>query len=297
MRVVLEKNIENPLSSITILDLKEPYFDPNWHFHPHFQLFTVIEGTGTRLIGDHIQHFEAGDTVFLGPNVPHLWRSDRRYFQSEKGLITHGIVLYFTEESFGSGLLEKPESVQIKHLLERSKRGLVLKENAKEEVIRQLKGIQKLKGFDSILKLLELLNFLSKSSDLKEITSLGYCNTHKVSETERMQKVYDYVIQHFKENIKLGEAAGLASMSEAAFCRYFKKRANRTFSDFVAEIRIGQACKLLSENRLNIQQVCFESGFNTLSHFNKKFKEIVGSTPSNYLKELNGEQVLIQKLV
>lgn len=286
MKIALEKNIENRLSSITVLDLKEPYFDPNWHFHPHFQLFTVLEGTGTKLIGDSISHFEPGDTVFLGPNLPHLWRSDKTYFEPSSKLMTHGIVLYFTEDSFGKGLLDKPESIQILHLLERSKRGLLLKSRAQLEVIKKLKTIQELKGFEVIIELLSLLNFLSKSEDFEYITNIGYLNTHKVSETERMQNVYEYVMKNYKEKIKLSDVAGLAAMSESAFCRYFKKRANKTFSDFVAEIRIGQACKLLSSEKYNIQQVCFESGFNTLSNFNKKFKEIVGNTPSEYLKEV-----------
>jgi AraC-like DNA-binding protein len=288
MKVVLEKNIENPLSSITTLDLRDPYFDPNWHFHPHYQLFTVLEGTGTRLIGDSISHFEPGDTVFLGPDLPHLWRCDKSYFDPNSQLVTHGIVLYFTEGSFGEGLLQKPESIQILHLLEKSKRGLHFKANAQKVVISTLKNIKKLKGFDVMIELLSLLNYLSKNDDYEFITNIGYLNTHKVSETERMQKVYEYVMKNYKETIKLSDVASLAAMSESAFCRYFKKRANKTFSDFVAEIRIGQACKLISSEKYNIQQVCFESGFNTLSNFNKKFKEIVGNTPSNYLKEIRG---------
>lgn len=288
MQTPLEKNVENPLSAVTVLDLKEPYFDPNWHFHPHYQIFTVLAGSGTRLIGDHIQHFEIGDTVFLGPNLPHLWRCEKSYFQANSELLTHGIVCYFTAETFGESLLKKPESKPIFNLLEKSKRGLVIKGKAQKDCISSLKRIKTLRGFEAILELLILLNKLSKTKELESIASVGYSNTHKVSETERMQKVYDYVIQHFKENIKLSTIAELAAMSESAFCRYFKKRANKTFSSFVSEIRIGQACNLLSTEKYNVQQVCFESGFNTLSNFNKQFKAIVGSTPSNYLKEMRG---------
>lgn len=290
MKVALEKNIENPISSFTLLELKEPYFDPNWHFHPHYQLFTVLEGTGTRLIGDSIEHFEPGETVFLGPNMPHLWRSDKEYFQNNSDLNTHGIVLYFTESFFGNFLEEKPESRAIQQLLKNSYRGLSFRNKTKDYLINELKSINEKKGFDRIIGVLSILNKLSKSEEYNFITSISYRNSHKVSETERMQKVYDYVMQHFKHPIKLSEVSDIAAMSESAFCRYFKKRSNKTFSDFLAEIRIGNACKLIAESDLSINQICYESGFNTLSNFNRKFKEITHKTPSVYLKEIKFNQ-------
>ena len=117
MKPLLKKSLESLNQSFIVRTLKEPYFDPNWHFHPHYQLFTVIEGTGTRFIGDDIRHFEAGDTVFLGPNLPHLWRSDRAYFERNSALQTQGIVVYFTEDFLGKEFFEKPEMYALKQLL------------------------------------------------------------------------------------------------------------------------------------------------------------------------------------
>lgn len=286
MPVVLEKNIGSQQESVTILNLKENFFDPNWHFHPHYQLFTVIEGTGTRFIGDSIQYFEPGDTVFLGPNLPHLWRSDKTYFENNPELKTHGIVLYFTEDFLGNAFFEKSEMSVLKSFLEKSCRGLVWSGKTQQHIVEKLLELANIKGFKRILVLLELLHLLSQSKDYQFITNESYTNLHKQSETERMQKVYEYVSKNFKETIKLGDIAEKVNMSEAAFCRYFKKRTNRSFVDFVNEIRIGNTCKLLGQNTMNVSEICFESGFNTISNFNFHFKKIIGKTPSEYAREL-----------
>lgn len=286
MKPALEKNIQSPLKSFIVSELIEPYFDPNWHFHSHYQLFTVVEGTGTRFIGDNIQHFEAGDTVFLGPNLPHLWSSDKPYFEASSTLKTHGIVVYFTEDFLGASFFEQPEMVAIASLLERSKSGLEFTGKTNKQLIKSLRKLSQTTGFDSVLLLLNVLNNLSKSIDYKQITDLNYVNTHKASETSRMQKVHDYVITNYREKIHLSTIASIINMSEAAFCRYFKKRTNKTFSDFVNEIRVGSACKLLASEELPITQIAFECGFNTLSNFNRQFQKITKQTPSIYRKEI-----------
>ncbi len=284
MKPLLKKSLESLNQSYIVRTLKEPHFDPNWHFHPHFQLFTVIEGTGTRFIGDDIRHFEAGDTVFLGPNMPHLWRSDRAYFERNSTLQTQGIVVYFTEDFLGKDFFEKPEMYDLKQLLIKSRQGLDVQNNMREAMAEGLKELETMSGFDGILKLLSMLHTLAQSNDYQSITSINYENTHKISETERMRLVHEYVMKHYKEKISLSEVAGLANMAEAAFCRYFKSRTNKTFSEFVSEIRIGQACKLLMDTKMSIAQVCYESGYNTVSNFNAQFKFMKGKSPKQYQK-------------
>jgi AraC-like DNA-binding protein len=284
MKPLLKKSLESLNQSFIVRTLKEPYFDPNWHFHPHYQLFTVIEGTGTRFIGDDIRHFEAGDTVFLGPNLPHLWRSDRAYFERNSDLQTQGIVVYFTADFLGNDFFEKPEMYVLKQLLINSERGLDIQNSMKEILVNDLKELNILRGFEGVLKLLSILQKLAQSNDYQYITSANYENNHKISETERMRLVHEYVMKHYKEKISLSEVATLANMTEAAFCRYFKSRTNKTFSDFVGEIRIGHACKLLLDNKMSVAQVCYESGYNTVSNFNSQFKAIKGSSPKQYQK-------------
>lgn len=284
MKPLLEKSIENLNQSYLVKTLKEPFFDPNWHFHPHYQLFTVIKGTGTRFIGDDIRHFNVGDTVFLAPNMPHLWRSDREYFEKDSQLMTEGIVVYFKEDFLGSEFFEKSEMYDIKTLLKKSERGLDLTGQLKEELVNDLKNLPVDSGFQGIIKILSILDKLSKSTDYQYIASTTYSNTHKISETERMRLVHEYVLKHFKENINLSTVASLSNMTDAAFCRYFKSRTNKTFSDFVKEIRIGNACKMLQDENKSISQTCYESGYNTVSNFNNQFKSLKGISPKQYQK-------------
>jgi AraC-like DNA-binding protein len=284
MKPLLEKSIESLNQSFLVKKLQEPFFDPNWHFHPHYQLFTVIKGTGTRFIGDDIRHFEEGDTVFLGPNMPHLWRSDRNYFEKESLLKTEGIVVYFKEDFLGLDFFEKPEMFDIKSFLKNSERGLDLTGTLGAEMVSDLNELLGLTGFEGISKLLNILHKLSVTNDYQYISSSNYTNTHKISETERMRIVHEYVLKHFKENINLSTVASLSNMTEAAFCRYFKSRTNKTFSDFVKEIRIGNACKMLQDENKSISQTCYESGYNTVSNFNNQFKSLKGVSPLQYQK-------------
>jgi AraC-like DNA-binding protein len=282
MKAPIHKNIESQVRSVTVQELIEPHFDANWHFHPHYQLFTVLKGTGKRLIGDAIQTFAPGDTVFLGPDVPHLWRSDAAFFEGKAELFTHGIVLYFQEDFLGKDFLNRNEMLSIRQLLEGSKRGIEYKGATREHIRAELMELKQVDGFPSVLRLLSLLNHLAHDNTGIPIASYGYVNNYKVSETERMQKVHNYVLQHFSQEIRLGDVASLAGMSEAAFCRYFKARANKTFIDFVNEIRIGHACKLLLEDRWTIAQIAYDSGFDSLSNFNRNFKRYIGHTPREY---------------
>jgi AraC-like DNA-binding protein len=181
---------------------------------------------------------------------------------------------------------EKPEMYAIKQLLASSERGLDLSSShsLKTIIINDLIALEASSGFEGILKLLSILQKLSTCTDYQFIASVNYENTYKISETERMRLVHEYVLKHYKEKISLSAVAALANMTEAAFCRYFKTRANKTFSEFVREIRIGHACKLLLAGKMSIAQVGYESGFNTVSNFNSQFKAMKGKSPKQYQK-------------
>jgi len=285
MRNALRKELEPVASSFLVKELVEPHFDPNWHFHPHYQLFLVVEGSGTRFIGDSIRPFAEGDLVFLGPNTPHLWRSDQAFFQRDSGLVTRGIVIYFQENFLGDDFLQRSEMTLLRQLFEQARRGLEWTGTTRsytEKAIQSL--LTQPVGFNRVLSFLTLLDTLSHAADWRFITSPGYTNTVKPSETDRMQLVHNYVLGHFHDEINLNSIADLAGMTPSAFCRYFKLRANKTFSEFVSEVRIGQACKLLIEGRLSVTQVSYESGYRTLSNFNRQFKDLTGQTPSEYVK-------------
>jgi AraC-like DNA-binding protein len=285
MKQPLRKDLEPVATSFIVKELIEPHFDPNWHFHPHYQLFLVEEGTGTRFIGDSIKPFGPGDLVFLGPNLPHLWRSDQAYFNKQSGLTTRGIVIYFSEDFLGNDFFGKQEMTSLRQLLNHARQGLEWHGPTRARAEAALQNMTKQPiGFDRVISLLTLLNDLSHASDYRYLTSPGYTNTVKPTETDRMQLVHDYVLGHFPDDLSLETVADLAGMTPPAFCRYFKARANKTFSEFVSEVRIGHACKLLINGKLSVTQISFESGFRTLSNFNRQFKDITGQTPSGYVK-------------
>jgi AraC-like DNA-binding protein len=240
----------------------------------------VVEGAGTRFVGDTIKPFRPGDLVMLGPDLPHLWRSDppRQPGEAE----ARGIVVYFREDFLGREFFEKQEMVRLRQLFEKAGRGMEIRGQTREVVTRKMHEMTHLEGFDRVLVLLDILHRLALSDEYEYLTSLGYVNAFKPSETERMRKVHEYVMGHFGREISLEQVSTLTNMAPSAFCRYFKARANKTFSNFVSEVRIGHACRLLIEGNLSVSQVAYECGFKTISNFNRQFKTIVHENPLRY---------------
>ncbi len=284
MKPALQKSPISAEHAFEVKLLKEPHFDPNWHFHSEYQLFTVLKGTGTRFIGDHVSPFKQGDLVFTGPDLPHVWRSDMEYFESNKTYWTEGLVIYFDEHFLGNDFLSKKEVYRIRQLFLKAQRGMEIVGTAGERIIALMFDLLKASDFESILILLTLLNQLANTSEYKLLASPGYSNSLKESDTERMNYVHAYVMKNFREKITLDEVAAIANMTPTSFSRYFKTHANKTFSDFLSEIRIGYSCKLLIERKMSISQVCYDSGFNTLSNFNRQFKAITHYSPLEYKK-------------
>lgn len=285
MKTPLKKSKIPDSKVFVVRELKAKFFDKYWHFHPEYQLVVILKGKGTRYIGDHIKPFKEGDMVMTGPNLPHVWRSDNAYFDPANDLETHLIVAYFPENFLGDGIFVKDEFEDIARLMKLSARGVEVLGKSNREVTEMMKKLVNLTGSTQLIQLLEILNYLSHSKDTKQITNAGYINLNKESEKDRMGEVYEYVMKNYKEKIKLEEVASLANLSVSAFSRFFKSRANKSFSDFISDVRISHACKLLHEEDINVSEVCYESGFNTLSNFNKQFKDRIGKTPINYRKE------------
>jgi len=288
MPLALRKSPIPDSQTFVIKALKEANFDPNWHFHQEYQLFVVLKGSGTRFVGDHIKSFDAGDLVFTGPNLPHLWRSDRKFFDGNKDIQSEGIVIYLQEHFPGKDFIFKEESIKLKNLLERSRRGLEFYGNTAKKVRGMMQKLLHKSGLESIIYLLEILNLMIHSDDVHELSSPGYTNSLKEGDTEVMNRIHAYVMDHFKQQIQLNEVATLANMTPTSFSRYFKVHANKTFSEFVSEVRIGHACRLLIEDKMNVAQACYESGFQTLTNFNRQFKARTNRTPLQYKKEYVG---------
>lgn len=267
--------------------LREPVFDPHWHFHPEYQLFMVLKGSGNRFIGDSVKPFKAGDITFTGPNLPHLWRSDHEQDQENNIAWSEGVVIYFHRDFLGDNLLQTDEAIRLRQLFHKSLRGMEIAGETARKLQKLIMELLLLEGFEGILQLLKVLDFMSQTKEYQLLASPGYTNTLREADTERMYTVYAYVMKNFKQKMALTDLAKLTNMTPTSFSRYFKLHANKSFSQFVSEIRIGYACKLLIEKKLNVSQACYESGFQTLSNFNKQFKTITNSTPMEYKTRYN----------
>jgi AraC-like DNA-binding protein len=285
MKRVITKSAIPESKAFVIKKIQAPYFDPTFHLHPEFQLSYVTSGEGTRIVGDNIKSFKAGDMVLTGPNLPHVWRNDNKYFEKDSQLSTTVIVIYFHDHFLGETLHQKEEMENIKKLFQKSERGLEISGATRAIVGNKMRYLLDLEGLDSIIQLLKILDVLAKSEECSFITHNHLSSSNTVAETNRMNKVYGYVMKNFKQKISLDEVAGIVNMTRTSFSRYFKLRVNKSFSDFLKEIRIEYACKLLKEEKMNIDNIGYECGFQTLSNFNKQFKQVVGKQPHCYRSE------------
>jgi len=268
-----------------IRHLEDKHFDPVWHAHSEYQLFVVQKGIGTRFIGDSIKSFKPGELILTGPHLPHVWRSDETYFKKESSHTAEGIVIYLNENFLGDHILEKEEMLALKKLFSKSMRGLEFYGPKKTEVIKLMEELTQLQGIPSVIHLLHILEILAATKEYHYISSKPYEDTFNQSETDRLNKVYEYAFKNFRKKVLLEEIAELLHMTPTSFSRYFTMKNNKTFSRFIAEIRIKHACEMLTETDESVAQICYDCGFNTLSNFNKQFKEIMFKKPSEYKRE------------
>lgn len=284
MKQIVQKSAIPSSRILVVKQLEELHFDQNLHLHPEYQLFLVLKGQGRRFIGDNITIFKPGDLVFTGPNMPHMWRDDNSASGSKKSKIM-GIVIYFPQDFLGDIIQVKDEMEKLRHLFDKAARGLEIHGKTNRLVSKMMQELLNVKGISSIILLLKILNTLAESSEYTYITHINYLPVNNKVETDRMNKIYHYLMKNFRQKVSLNEIADLINMTETSFSRYFKSRVNKSFSDFLKELRIDYARKLINENKLSINQVSYDSGYSTISNFNKQFKEVTGKTPLQYRNE------------
>lgn len=267
-----------------------PTMNSIWHYHEELELVYFKEGEGTQFIGDNISRFKSGDVVLVGANLPHYWRFDQDYFEaSEKSADVY--VIHFHSHFLGERFLEVPENRELKKLVLNSARGLQIQSSEPNRIIDLIiKTVEATSGM-RLLTLLEVLFEISSPPiELNPIASLGFKYNYLSEEQDQVQNIYSYVLNNYQKKISLHEIADVAKVSPNTFCKFFKSRSKKNFTDFVNEIRVGQACKLLIENKLRVNEVCFESGFNNFASFHKCFKKVTGKSPLHYQKSFASQQ-------
>ncbi|MDT0553069.1 AraC family transcriptional regulator [Urechidicola vernalis] len=270
-------------SSFTVKTNKYPNFLKLWHFHPELELVYVAKSNGTRFIGDNIEKFQKGELFLIGENLPHMMLNDDRYFEPNSKLMAEAVVVHFKKEFLGNDFFLTPEMKHISKLFERAKLGIRFRE-IDNSIINQLTKLENQTPFEKTLGFLNILNSLSNYKNYDLLSSQGYIDSFNHLDNEHMAKAYAYIYKNFTATIYLKDVADVINMNPASFSRFFKRVNRKTFSRFLNEVRIGYSCKLMIENQLDITSICFESGFNNISNFNRQFKSIKEMSPTEYIK-------------
>lgn len=277
----------DPIYSFSCRVDKTPDINNYWHRHAELELIKIEQGSGTLYIGNKILRFTNGDLVLIGSNIPHYWKFDDKYFTQNNQLDIDIIAVHFSDKFWGDSFINLPENRAIKEVIEKSQRGILLRNCDMPETGKLLYKIYNAVDTERILLFLRVLMLFAKE-EMFLLMPVDYnssvCNKFI---NERVTVIYNYLLKNFKNNIQLNDVANVAQMTPNAFCRYFKSTTGKTYSQLLIEIKIEYACKLLIGNNINIKCVCYESGFNNLASFYKNFKQIVGTSPLNYQKQFS----------
>lgn len=253
-----------------------------WHYHPEVELIHLHKGSGTQFVGDHIKRFSSGDIVLLGSNLPHYWRFDDAIEMNQEVGGPVSTVVHFTPDFWGEKFLELSENKPIKTVLEKASRGLLIYGDLRVTMAAQMEVLRQVEGPERIISLIRLLNTVARSEEYVMLSSIGHQHLLLDSESDRINDIYEYTFNNFSGKIYLEQVAGLCGLVPNSFCRYFKSRTGKTYLQFLTEIRVGHACKLLMDDNINLKEVCYQSGFQNFSCFHSRFKQITGQSPHHY---------------
>ncbi|CAM4258172.1 AraC family transcriptional regulator [Zobellia nedashkovskayae] len=269
--------IPKPLHQNLIVQVdREMVFYDKLHQHAEIQLTLIVNAKGKLIVGDSIHPFEDGDFFVIGPHSPHLFKND------STDEMAHRISLFFTETTFGESFFELPDLEELQPLFNVSKEGFQVLGDTKDiqNAMKQLPNLQKLERFICFFNLLKNLCY----ADKKTLTNFVSSKKMGSSQGERMQTIFDYVVTHFQNEINLDTVSSKVHMTPNAFCKFFKQHTNKTFFQFLIELRIEHACQLLNrgDDQNSILEISEQSGFSSISNFNRQFKKLKGVIPSRF---------------
>lgn len=285
MKLVLKKSESFLDERFKLVRHDKPCLDAAWHYHPEFELLYISKSTGIRYVGDSVSHFSPGDLVLVGPYVPHLWRNDPSYYKEGSTKKVGTVVIKFMKDFIGNNTFENPMFSGIQHLLEESNYGICFGQTMSQKLHNDLIGIIHLSPPEQLIKLLSLLCQLSETSD-KTILSSTDMRQYSAEPKHRLDKVLKFISDNYADNISLQDVADIACMTTNSFCRFFKKMTNKSFTQFLNEVRIRNASRLLHQDELTITDVCFKVGYSSITNFYQQFKSIMGNSPKSYQNAL-----------
>ncbi len=277
MRAVFEKLQTEQANSFIVREFMVKNFDAPFHFHPAYELTLILRGEGLRYVGTQVNHFFEGDLVFLGANLPHCWINREA---DEVG----AVVIQFEEDFLGKEFMDIPEMREVREFLKKASSGMAITGKTKQTIAEKMKGMVHLSPVQKITSLLDILGELALTEDVSGIDYSFFHHHYNLVETARFQKVFSFMIEHFKENISLEQIAQVAGLTPTSFCRYFKELTQQTFMEVLIDYRVQYACQLLEKSDYPIVQVAYESGFGDVSYFNKVFRRYKSCPPLTYRK-------------
>ena len=248
-----------------------------WHFHPEYELVYIESAAGPRHIGEHVSTYVESDLVLIGSNIPHL--------NFDYGVKTdyRKVVVHIKKEFIDMHFRSVPELSAINQLFEKSKYGLAFNDAKKKQNGEKLFQLEKLNSFQQYIHMLEILQMLTEISNIELLHEQPYQNKFSEREQGRLRTIYAYVDKNYHRKIELSEVAEISNMSKEAFCRYFKKVSNYTFIDFLNRYRISQSKRILMSGK-SVSDACYQTGFESLSYFNRIFKKVANENPRDFRK-------------
>ena len=261
-----------------------PHFYDQLHQHPEIQVMLILQGEGTLIAGDYVGRFAPGDLYVIGSGQPHVFRSDKNYYHPKNKLKVKAISIYFNEKYWGDSFWQLDEMKLVRKFSTRTTGGLQVAGKVKNEIAEIIYQLKSSQGIDKLILFLSMLKKLHEAKETKQLTVSALGTNFNPEEGKRMNSILSFTFRECHRKIYIREAAGIANLSTEAFCRYFKLHTQKTYTTFLNELRVSNACQMLMNKDFSIQDVCYQSGFNNLSNFNRIFKRVVGKSPSNYLK-------------
>lgn len=273
-----------------LVDRNKESFTYPLHKHVEFELTFEENCEGSRrIVGDSIEELGKYDLALIGSNLEHTW--EQNVCQSR---LVREVTIQFSPELFSENLLRKDQMSTIHQLLERARNGVAFGMGAIMRIYSKFNEIATAKaGFYRFIKLMEILYELSLEEDYHVLASSGFSHNKQTPDSRRVRKVEEYIDQHFKEEIRLQTVSDIAGMTPTAFSRFFKLRTGRTLSDYIIDIRLGYAARQLVDTTTSVVEICYDSGFNNVSNFNRIFKKRKGCSPTIFRENYHKNKIMI----
>ncbi len=253
-----------------------------WHYHDDYELHLIVAGTGKVFVGDHVGQFAPGHLVLTGPRLPHNWIS-----QTDPGeeIPLRDLVIQFRKDLIPKMAAVAPELSALLSLLERARHGIEFRDVDLAWARQAFESVRDTEGPERIARLLELLSSLANESGYALLSTLAIRSRADKASQDKIERVTQHISEHFAQDISLGDMAELVGMNDSSFSRFFAKATGNSFNRFVNRVRISKACELLVETDTPITTICYETGFNNIANFNRRFRELKESTPREYRRQ------------